>query len=58
MENNNNNRVLAYQQATEISEQDLQQISGGSSNPNDLKITAKQTVDPGGFWDIGTDIIW
>lgn len=54
----NNNRVLAYQQATEITEQDLQQISGGASNPNDLKITTKQTVDTGGFWDIGTDIIW
>ncbi|MDP3559054.1 MAG: bacteriocin [Legionellaceae bacterium] len=52
MENNSNKRVLAYELATEISEEELKNVSGGVG-----KVTVNLTHNAGGLQDLSTDLV-
>ena len=51
-----NERILAYETAQVIKNEDLKQISGGGSGTTEY--STKQTCDTRGNCDVGGDVRW
>ena len=51
----NKERILAYQEAFLIEEQDLEKVGGAKANL--VQATCKQTLSTQGYWDFGVDVV-